>query len=110
MARTIILTLHRNDLRLTDNALFHCAHEREQDDVTHVLPLFVFDERFVELSGLPGYEREGPEARTRLCKFWRTGAFRARCVVSSATALACTNDSPRTLEMHDSGAHATRSS
>ncbi|GJN92090.1 hypothetical protein Rhopal_005119-T1 [Rhodotorula paludigena] len=78
MARNIILTLHRNDLRLTDNALFHCAHEREQDDVTHVLPLFVFDERFIELSGLPGYEREGPEARTRLCKFWRTGAFRAR--------------------------------
>lgn len=45
------------------------------------MPLYVFDERFVELSGFPGYEREGPEARTRLCGFWRTGAFRARCAL-----------------------------
>jgi hypothetical protein len=63
---------------LTDNALFHHSHDTSHSDVTHVLPLFVFDERFIELSGLPGYKREGPEARTRLCKFWRTGAFRAR--------------------------------
>ncbi|POY75360.1 hypothetical protein BMF94_1590 [Rhodotorula taiwanensis] len=78
MARKIVLTLHRNDLRLSDNELLHAAHDQHHKDVTHVLPLYVYDERFIELSGLPGYERQGPEARTRLCKFWRTGAFRAR--------------------------------
>ncbi|GAA6055547.1 hypothetical protein JCM3770_006780 [Rhodotorula araucariae] len=78
MGRKVVITLHRNDLRVHDNALFHHAHDDVHADVTHVLPVFVFDERFVELSGFPGYKREGPEARTRLCKFWRTGAFRAR--------------------------------
>lgn len=29
-------------------------------------------ERQLELSGLPNYQRKGPEARTRLCNFWRT--------------------------------------
>lgn len=43
-----------------------------------MLPLYVFDERSLELSGLPGYIRQGPEARTRLCKFWRSGVFRTR--------------------------------
>ena len=60
--------------------MLHAAHDQAHKDVTHVLPLYVFDERFIELSGLPGYERQGPEARTRLGKFWRTGAFRARSV------------------------------
>lgn len=44
----------------------------------YLLPLYVFDEREIELSGLPGYERKGPEARTREFRFWKTGAFRAR--------------------------------
>ncbi|BGO99095.1 hypothetical protein NBRC10513v2_000199 [Rhodotorula toruloides] len=81
MGRKVVLTLHRNDLRMHDNELLHAAHDSSHSDVTHVLPLYVFDERFVELSGFPGYEREGPEARTRLCGFWRTGAFRARFLV-----------------------------
>ncbi|GAA5855071.1 hypothetical protein JCM8547_002369 [Rhodosporidiobolus lusitaniae] len=79
MARKVILTIHRNDLRITDNALFHAAHDPDASHgATHVLPLYVFDERFIELSGLPGFVREGPEAKTRLCGFWRTGAFRAK--------------------------------
>lgn len=44
----------------------------------YLLPVYVFDEREIELSGLPGYERKGEEARTPLCGFWKTGAFRAR--------------------------------
>lgn len=63
-----------------DNAVLHAAHTALQSDVTHLMPLYVFDERSIELSGLPGYKREGKEARTRLCGYWRTGAFRARCV------------------------------
>lgn len=43
-----------------------------------MLPLYVFDERSLELSGLPGYVRQGPEARTRLCGFWRSGVLRTR--------------------------------
>ncbi|GAA6002635.1 hypothetical protein JCM10207_007604 [Rhodosporidiobolus poonsookiae] len=78
MGRTVILTVHRNDLRLHDNALLHTPHDQHHQHVTHVLPIYCFDERYVELSGMPGYEREGPEARTRLCGFWRTSAFRAR--------------------------------
>lgn len=65
-------------LRVHDNAVLHAAHAAANSDVTHLMPLYVFDERSIELSGLPGYKREGPEARTRLCGFWRTGVFRAR--------------------------------
>lgn len=64
--------------------MFHSVHSAKNKQVTHVLPLYVFDERFIELSGLPGYERTGPEARTRLFGFWRTGVFRARSVSSGA--------------------------
>ncbi|GAA6038629.1 hypothetical protein JCM8097_009455 [Rhodosporidiobolus ruineniae] len=78
MGRKVIVTIHRNDLRISDNALYSYAHDQDHDDVTHVLPVFVFDERYLELSGLPGYQRQGLEARTRLCKFWRTSAFRAK--------------------------------
>ncbi|GAA5888760.1 hypothetical protein JCM6882_002841 [Rhodosporidiobolus microsporus] len=77
MGRKICIALHRNDLRISDNALVHTAHSPSHPS-THVLHLHVFDERFLELSGLPGYERQGPEARTRLCGFWRTSAFRAK--------------------------------
>lgn len=53
--------------------------ERElYSQAKYILPLYVFDEREMELSGLPGYQRKGPEARTREFKFWKTGAFRAR--------------------------------
>lgn len=47
----------------------------------YVLPLFVFDERIIELSGLPDYQREGPEARTPEYGFWKTGGFRVRFIV-----------------------------
>ena len=79
MSRSIIITLLRNDLRIHDNALLHSAHSATSG-ATHVLPLFVFDERHIELSGVEGYERKGPEAKTRLFGFWRTSVFRARCV------------------------------
>ncbi|GAA6058499.1 hypothetical protein JCM10212_006938 [Sporobolomyces blumeae] len=77
--RNITLTLHRSDLRLHDNVLISKAHD-QKSDATHVLPIYVFDERFIELSGFPGYEREGPPAKTRVCGFWRTSAFRSRFV------------------------------
>ncbi|GAA5922791.1 uncharacterized protein JCM15063_003426 [Sporobolomyces koalae] len=79
MARKITLTLHRGDLRIHDNVLFSTAHD-PKSDATHVLPIYVFDERFLELSGFPGYKREGPPAKTRVCGFWRTSEFRAQFI------------------------------
>ncbi|KAI5475064.1 Cryptochrome DASH [Pseudohyphozyma bogoriensis] len=76
MAPSTIVTLLTKDLRVHDNALLRTAHFDKEVD--HVLPLYVFDERSIELSGLPDYSKDTPPAKTRLCKFWRTGVFRAR--------------------------------
>lgn len=63
--------------RLHDNASLYYAHN-SKNGATHVLPIYVFDERHVECSGLPGFKRKGSEARTRLCGFWRSGVFKTR--------------------------------
>ncbi|KDE04978.1 hypothetical protein MVLG_04626 [Microbotryum lychnidis-dioicae p1A1 Lamole] len=83
MARKVIVALMRNDLRIHDQALFHAAHSQNNTDVTHLLPLYVFDERQIELSALPDYQRQGPEARTRIYKFWRTGVYRAKFITEA---------------------------
>ena len=72
--RRIAIAILRQDLRVHDNAILAGAHQAG----THLLPIYVYDERHIELSGLPNYVRQGPEARTRICKFWRTSVFRAR--------------------------------
>lgn len=55
MGRKVIITLLRNDLRVHDQPLFHAAHTaNEFKDAPYLLPVFVFDERYIELSGLPG--------------------------------------------------------
>lgn len=100
--KKVLICLLRLDLRINDNPLFHFAHiaessqysppkqsvkfnegrfpdERElSSTATHLVPLYVFDEREIELSGLPDYQRRGPEARTADFGFWKTGGFRAR--------------------------------
>ncbi|PWN48921.1 cryptochrome [Violaceomyces palustris] len=103
--RSILICLLRLDLRLHDNALFYYAHQTPKpivhpldgkvdlSNVTkeallgsssdYLLPVFVFDEREMELSGLPNYERKGPEARTREFGFWKTGSFRTRFISES---------------------------
>ena len=72
--------------------LAHHTHFNKDKDIDlsglhshadYLLPLFVFDERTMELSGLPGYERRGPEARTQNYGFWKTGGYRARYVAES---------------------------
>jgi deoxyribodipyrimidine photo-lyase len=72
--RRVAVAILRQDLRIHDNAVLLAAHQAG----THLLPIYIYDERHVELSGLPNYVRQGPEARTRICKFWRTSVFRAR--------------------------------
>ncbi|KAH7339583.1 DNA photolyase, FAD-binding/Cryptochrome [Rhizoctonia solani] len=88
MARRIAIALLRNDLRVSDNPILYAA--RDAPGITHLLPLFVFDERQVELSGVVGLKEARrskgeplPEARTRICGFWRTGRHRARFLVQS---------------------------
>lgn len=73
-ARRVAIAVIRQDLRIHDNAVLLAAHQAG----THLLPIYVYDERHIELSGLPNFVRRGPEARTRICKFWRTSVFRAR--------------------------------
>lgn len=100
--KSVLICLLRLDLRIHDNPLFYYAHQTPRpilnsatktvdlnsigdDDLLgstsdYLLPVYVFDEREMELSGLPGYQRKGPEARTKEYGFWKTGGFRARFI------------------------------
>lgn len=70
---------HLSDLRIHDNPLLQ-PPSKPRNKITHVLPIFVFDERVVELSAVPGFTRsEGHgEARSRVLKTWRCGANRVK--------------------------------
>lgn len=105
VGRSVLICLLRLDLRIHDNPLFYYAHQTPKPIVStaektvdlskledeallgstadYLLPVFVFDEREMELSGLPGYQRKGPEARTKEYGFWKTGGFRTRFVSES---------------------------
>ena len=83
--RTIIYLL-RHDLRLQDNPVFQTissAHRR--NEITHLVPLFVFNPIQYEISGLlqPGETSPFAEARSRLGQFWRCGPYRVRFLVES---------------------------
>jgi deoxyribodipyrimidine photo-lyase len=80
--RSIVIAVLRNDLRIHDNAVLSHALK---SDASHVLPVFCFDERQVDLSGLPGYP--STTARTRLCGFWRTGPHRLRFLTETVLEL-----------------------
>lgn len=86
MTRSILIALFRTDLRLHDHPILsQCTTTSESlKSVTHVLPLYVFDQQHVEIGGLPGVQKgKGPGyhgARTRVAGFWRTGAFRTKYV------------------------------
>lgn len=66
--------LHKTHFNPSKQADMYELHSQAD----YLLPLYVFDERSMELSGLPGYKRKGPEARTANYGFWKTGAFRTR--------------------------------
>ncbi|KAH9824433.1 DNA photolyase, FAD-binding/Cryptochrome [Melampsora americana] len=96
MAKSVTIALFRNDLRVHDNPIIFHAHASTQKEVDNAriqrpsdyfLPIYVFDERMVELSGMPGYQREGSEARTGVCGFWRTGCHRLKFLCESVSEL-----------------------
>lgn len=71
--RSIAISLLTTTLRVHDSPLLYVPLNSAQ--VTHLLPLFVFDERQIELGGMEGqgYHKleKGKEARTRVARFWR---------------------------------------
>jgi deoxyribodipyrimidine photo-lyase len=85
MPRNILIHLHKNDLRIHDSPILSLAHSSRHKTVTHILPIYVFDERYINLQCVPSFQcdpRIGPP-KSRLGKFWRTGRHRARFMVES---------------------------
>lgn len=67
-----------SDLRLHDNPLLQIANAPKA--TTHVLPIFVFDDRVVDCSALPGWKGERGEATSRVLGTARCGANRTKYV------------------------------
>lgn len=93
MTRNILIAVLRNDLRLHDHPIFHLCSESTPSNaqfkqpVTHVLPVYVWDQRHVEVAGFPSIVKAGKEgggngqsqfAKTRELGIWRTGVHRTK--------------------------------
>ncbi|PWN34967.1 cryptochrome [Meira miltonrushii] len=93
MTRNILIAFLRNDLRLTDHPIFSqfasSSSQRGLENVTHILPVYVFDQQYIEVGGLNGIKKgKGPGgdqhgARTRVAGFWRTGKPRVQFMTRS---------------------------
>lgn len=98
MTRNILIALLRNDLRLHDHPILHVCSEPTPSTanftqpITHVLPVYVFDQRHVEVSGFPRLEKarkdgggkgSGEYAKTRELGLWRTGIHRIKFINES---------------------------
>ena len=97
----VLIYVLRRDLRLDDNPVFHeiaRLYLSGKARFTHVLPLYVFNARQIEVSGFfTGSPSPYPEARSQVGKFWRCGPHRARFVCESVW------DLKQTLESVHSG-------
>lgn len=85
MPRNILIALLRADLRLHDHPIFSaCTPSSDKlKNVTHVLPIYIFDQKYMEVGGIPGMQKgDGPGgkqgAKTRVAGFWRCGVHRVR--------------------------------
>ena len=98
MTRNILIALLRNDIRLHDHPISHFCSDptpsnaQFQQPVTHVLPVYVFDQRHIELSGFPslikadrasGGKARPQFAKTRKLGLWRTGVHRTKFINQS---------------------------
>jgi deoxyribodipyrimidine photo-lyase len=99
----ILIHVLRRDLRLDDNPVFHEIAQlylSGKARFTHVLPLYIFNARQIEVSGFftnSGSEPLYPEAKSLIGKFWRCGPHRARFLCESVW------DLKQTLENVNSG-------
>lgn len=77
----ILIYLLRRDIRLGDNPIFNEIAKSSHHNFTHLLPLYVFSAKQIEVSGFLSSE-DGrspfPEARSRIGGFWRCGPHRAK--------------------------------
>jgi deoxyribodipyrimidine photo-lyase len=107
----ILLYIHRRDVRLSDNPLYHrisnifafsdqyrpdspdseredsVISDNENERFTHLLPIYVFPANQVETSGFLSADHANspyPEARSRVAKVWRTGPHRANFLAEGA--------------------------
>ncbi|TKY87726.1 hypothetical protein EX895_003307 [Sporisorium graminicola] len=98
MTRNILIAVLRNDLRLHDHPIFHLCSEPSppstpfKQPVTHVLPIYVYDQRHIEVSGFPsllkatssgGGKGSTQYAKTRELGLWRTGIHRTKFINES---------------------------
>ena len=92
MTRNILIAVLRNDLRLHDHpVLYYCADPTPAGakfarPITHVLPVYVWDQRQVEVGGFPGLVKAGKGnklAKTRELGLWRCGVHRTKFVNNS---------------------------
>ncbi|RDA96302.1 hypothetical protein CP533_1608 [Ophiocordyceps camponoti-saundersi (nom. inval.)] len=76
----IIVYLLRRDLRATDNPILHYLATSSDHGFTHLLPIYVFPSRQVEVSGFlrSGQESPYPPARSLVGGYWRCGPHRAK--------------------------------
>jgi deoxyribodipyrimidine photo-lyase len=103
----ILIYLLRRDLRVGDNPILHAAVQAFQQQAcpfTHLLPLYVFSSRQIEVSGflksIDGNTTPTspfPEARSTVGRFWRCGPHRAKFLGESVW------DLKTSLEAHNSG-------
>jgi deoxyribodipyrimidine photo-lyase len=97
----ILIYVLRRDLRLDDNPVFHEISQlylSGKARFTHVLPLYIFNARQVEVSGFYASSPSPyPEAKSPVGKFWRCGPHRARFLCESVW------DLKQTLESVHSG-------
>ncbi|VUC20797.1 unnamed protein product [Clonostachys rosea] len=100
MARNnLLIYLMRRDLRVSDNPILHRLATSKEHNFTHLLPIYVFPSKQIEVSGfLPdGVKSPYPEARSQVGNFWRCGPHRARFLAQSVW------DVKQSLENLDSG-------
>lgn len=75
----VLIYLLRRDLRVADNPILnHLATNKH--DFTHLLPVYLFSAKQVEVSGFlrDGQTNPYPAAKSRVGGFWRCGPHRAK--------------------------------
>jgi deoxyribodipyrimidine photo-lyase len=95
LKENVLIYVLRRDLRLDDNPVFQeiaRLYKSGEARFTHVLPLYIFCARQVEVSGFfPASDPESPvglnspypQAKSLVGKFWRCGPHRARFLAES---------------------------
>ncbi|RCI09538.1 hypothetical protein L249_3923 [Ophiocordyceps polyrhachis-furcata BCC 54312] len=81
---TLVYVLRR-DLRTRDNPILHHLATASDHGFTHLLPVFVFVSRQMEVSGFlrPDHQSPYPPARSQVGGYWRCGPHRAKFITQA---------------------------